>query len=179
MLLTDTFIFTYSLTNKYTLINHIRNPSSHYNHPFKLFITRTVNTLKPPTRISPSAKSKPTQTSLEMTRMINWPKRGAKQLCIVNNPFPPQCPSIPLISPHHDGSVRNMKNYIEEECVSALISHAKKDNTNIHIKCSNLFRDAPWNNDAQITQTLKFRYGRYLGNCRKKTYPQTTHISKR
>lgn len=41
-----TFMFTNSLNSMYLLLNHIRNSSSHYNHPGKLLIIQIVNTLK-------------------------------------------------------------------------------------------------------------------------------------
>jgi hypothetical protein len=43
---TYTFIFTNSLNNIYLPFNHIRNPSSHYNHPYKLLVTQIINMLK-------------------------------------------------------------------------------------------------------------------------------------
>ena len=99
------------------------------------------------------------------------------------NPFPPHWPSYTLLavypptSTQHGGSICNLKNYIEKEHLSALISHAKNtipsidkwiSNTKIHIKWSNLLWDAPCVTDAQIAQTLTFRYGRYLRNYWKK-----------
>jgi hypothetical protein len=103
------------------------------------------------------------------------------------NPFPPSQPLdnvlaiYPPTSTQHDGFVCNLINYIEKEYISALISYAKNIipyidkwlfHTNIHIKWSNLLWDASWIIDAQIMQTLKSRYGRYLGY-----YPKS-HILK-
>jgi hypothetical protein len=38
----------------------------------------------------------------------------------------------------------------------------------LHLKWSNLLWDVLWITKPQIMQVLKFRYGRYLGNCQRK-----------
>lgn len=69
----------------------------------------------------------------------------------------------------------NLERYIELEYTSALIAQAKNtkpnvnkwlSNIDIRLKWSNLLWDTSW--IAQIMQTLKFRFGCYLGNYCKK-----------
>ena len=77
----------------------------------------------------------------------------------------------------HEGLVHSLKCYIETNYKNTLISNATNTipnvkkwltNENIYPRWSNFIWDAPWIMNAQLTQTFNFRYGRYLGNYRRK-----------
>ena len=72
---------------------------------------------------------RPTQILLDTTSMINWPNEEQTNLTFQKHLIGHQThywPSIMSTSTQHDGSVCNLKNCIEKECTSALISHARK-----------------------------------------------------
>ena len=85
-------------------------------------------------------------------------------------PPTPYWPAIPPTSTQHDNLVHNLRSYIEIQYKNTLISNAANTmpnvqkwltNENIHPKWSNLLWDAPQITNTQLTQTLKFRCGRY------------------
>ena len=176
---TSIVIVTYSLNIIYLLLNHIRNLSSQYNHPYNLLVTRIINTLKTSHHNIIIHKVRAHTNIVANDKVDKLAKQGLEQ----KNPALQILLSTSLtirhcighlspIHPHtHEGSICNLKNYIEKEYASTFISYAKNmipyidkwlTNTNIHIKWSNLLWGAPWITDTQITQTLKFRYERYL-----------------
>ena len=84
----------------------------------------------------------------------------------------------------HDGAIRNLHTFIIKEHRKCEVDTTKTkfpyvdkwlSYTQIHQKLSNHF----WKNeaviDAQITQTLKFRYAQYMGNHRKTIFWPLTH----
>ena len=109
----------------YLFLNHIRNPTSQYNLLDKLLITRIMNTLKTSHHNINISKVRAHTNIVETMRLINWPNEE-RTTYIVETPsrlighWTPYWPFIPPTSMQHD-----LKNYIEKEYVSALISHAK------------------------------------------------------
>jgi hypothetical protein len=87
MLPKDTFIFTYSLNNIYFLLNLIRNPSSHYNHPYKLLVTRIGNMLKTSQHNFTIRKVRAHTNTVENVKADKLAKQGVVQPRIVETPF--------------------------------------------------------------------------------------------
>ena len=79
---TDAFILTYSLNNLYILLNHIRIPSSQYDHQDKLLITQIINTLKNSHHNITIHKVKAHTNIIRNDKADNMAKQGGKQLAL-------------------------------------------------------------------------------------------------
>lgn len=116
MFTVDTFIFIDNLNSICLLLNHIRNPSSQYNHPNKLLTTHIIHTIKTHLTTSSFAKYKISGND-EANKLT---KKGAKEPTLMSTPYhlirhqTPYWPSIPFppTSTQHDNLVRNLKRCI-------------------------------------------------------------------
>ena len=181
----ETYIFTNSLYSIYVLRNPIKSPSFQSNHHDKLLIAYIINTIKNSHHRFTIQKVHAHTNITGNEEVHNFAKQGVDTPHIISTPFhlfghqTPYWPSIPPTSTQQDGSICNLKRYIEKEHVSAIVSqttntlsHAYKrlSNTDLHFKWSNLLWDTPWITNAQITQAFKIRYDKYLGNYFRKHF---------
>lgn len=146
----ETYIFTNSLYSIYLLRNHIKSPSFQSNHHDKLLIAYIINTIKNSHHRFTIQKVHAHTNITGNEEVHNFAKQGVDTPHIISTPFhlfghqTPYWPSIPPTSTQQDGSICNLKRYIEKEHVSAIVSqstntlsHAYKrlSNTDLHFKC--------------------------------------------
>ena len=95
----------------------------------------------------------------------------------IAHPTPYWLASCPIAT--HDGAIRNLHTFITKEHENRETESTKRkfpyvdkwlSNKQINHKLSNHFWKDDKVPDTQVTQTLKFRYGQYMGNHRKNIF---------
>ena len=168
----DTHIFTNSLNNIYLINNHILHPTSQHHHPDKLLIAAIIHQIY----------WTPHKISIHKVRAHTCIKGNeiadtlANEGNLQEKPTPTPHIHLAHASPYwlascptttHDGSIRNLHTFVTKEHDYRKVGNARikfpyvdkwLSNTQINQKLSNHFWENKKTTDAQITQTLKFKY---------------------
>ena len=185
----ETHIFTDSLNNIFLINNHIQHPTSQHHHPDKLLIASIIWQIHwtPYTIHIHKVRAHSGIIGNEIAdTLANEGTLKAKSSPTPHIHIAHQTPywlaSCPIAT--HDGAIRNLSTFITKEHETretTLVKHKFPyvdkwlSNDQINQKLSNHFWKSDKVTDAQITQTLKFKYAQYMGNHRKNIFWPLTH----
>ena len=173
-----------SLNSIYLINNHIHNPTSQHHHPDKLLITAIVHQIYWTPHLIHIHKVR-AHTDIRGNEIADTlANEGATKEKPTNTPHihiahatPYWLASYPIAT--RDGAITNIHKFIIKEHDNREKAIAQRKfpyvekwliNEKINKKLSNHFWKNKTITDAQITQTLKFRFAQYMGNHRKNIF---------